>query len=242
MGFLTSDFWVPIPNSKACAARIAFHRRRYAGQMPFGLMTKLNEPAGPRGWLLLLALCPLISGCVHSRMTEPPRSAVEQLLISTAADRSLAAAMFDTFKGRKVFVEACYFESYDKPYVIGCIRDLLSTHGALLMAEAKEADIIIEPRSGALATDSSSSLIGLPSVPIMVPLSGTLSTPELYLFKSQKQLSVAKLALFAYDRNSHEHVYSSGSLVGKAAHNYYSFIGLVKITRTDLPEKKKPHK
>lgn len=205
-------------------------------------MKTTNESKGLRAWMLLIALCPLISGCVHSRMTEQPRSAVEQLLISTAADRSLQAAMFDAFKGKKVFVDTNFFESYDKLYVVGCIRNLLSTNGALLMAEAKDAEIVIEPRSGALSTDSSSSLIGIPSVPIAVPLSGTFSTPEMYLFKSQKQLSVAKLALFAYEQKSRQHVYSSGSLVGKASHNYYSFIGFLKLTKTDLPEKKRPRK
>src|SRR5436190_1943750 len=84
------------------------------------------------------------------------------------------------------------------------------------------------------ATDSSSSLLGIPSMPIAIPLAGTSSTPELYLFKSQKQFSTAKLALFAYERDSGRHVYSSGTHVGRASHKYYGFfLGLVKFTQSD---------
>jgi len=41
-----------------------------------------------------------------------------------------------------------------KPHVIGSVRDALSAHGARLMPAATNADIIVEPRSGVLSTDS----------------------------------------------------------------------------------------
>ncbi len=173
-------------------------------------------------------------------MTEPSRSAVEQLLLSTAADRSMQGVDFAAyFGGKKVFVDASYFDSYDKLYALGTLRDELSTHGALLVATAKEAEIVIEPRSGALSTDSSASLIGIPSLPLPVPVSGSaLMTPEVALFKSEKQFATAKIALLAYDAQSRRHLYSSGPLVGRAHQHYYSFLLIVKLTRSDIPEKK----
>jgi len=190
--------------------------------------------------LLVLLLGMGAAGCVQTKMTEPPRAAVEQLLLSTAADRSLASANFqNTFQDKKVFMDPAYFESYDKPYVLGAIRDTLSSHGALLVADVKDAEIIVEPRSGALSTDSTSSEVGIPAMGIPVPLSGTFSTPDLYIFKSQKQFSTAKIALLAYDAKSRQHLYSSGPLVGRAHQNYYSFLLFIKLTRTDIPEKKK---
>lgn len=186
----------------------------------------------------LVLLLPLVSGCLQTRVSEPPRTAVEQLLLSTAADRSLQSAQWDAFKDKKVFVDTNYFESYDKPYVIGALRNLLSIHGALLATNASDAEVILEPRSGALSTDSSSSLVGLPSLPIPIPWTGTFSTPELYLSKTEKLFSTAKIALLAYDQKSRRHFYSSGPLVGRATHKYYRFLGYIAITRTDLPEKK----
>jgi hypothetical protein len=191
------------------------------------------------GPLWLLFFLPGIAGCLQTRMSEPPRTAVEQLLLSTAADRSLQRIHWQMFQEKKVFVDTNYFESYDKAYVLGTVRDLLSQHGALLATNATSADIIIEPRSGALSTDSSSSLVGMPSMPIPIPFAGTFKSPEMYLWKTEKAFSTAKIALFAYDQKSREHVYSSGSLAGKASHKYYKFLGLFSVTRTDLPEKKK---
>jgi hypothetical protein len=195
-----------------------------------------------RRWVLFLALFSLglsTAGCVQTKMTEPPRAAVEQLLLSTAADRSLASARFqDMFQGKKVYVDTNYFDSYDRLYVLGTIRDALSSHGALLVAEVKEADIVVEPRNGALSTDSNSTELGIPSVPVPIPFSGTVMTPDLYIFKSQKQFSTAKIALLAYDAKTRQHLYSSGPLVGRAHQHYYSFLLFVKLTRTDIPEKR----
>src|SRR5688500_15681410 len=97
-------------------------------------------------WLLLFVS--FVSGCLQTRMTEPPRTAVEQLLLSTAADRSLQQMPWEMFKQKKVFVDTNYFEGYDRAYVLGTVRDLLSIHGALLATNANDAEIIIEPRSG----------------------------------------------------------------------------------------------
>lgn len=179
----------------------------------------------------------LMTGCVQTRVTEPKRSAVEQLLISTAADRALERLNFGAFAGRKTYVDPAYFESEDKLYVLSALRNALSEAGALLMADIKEAELVVEPRNGALSTDSSTSVVGVPSTPLPVPMAGTFLTPELALFKSQKQLSTSKLALFVYEQNSRKHV-SSAAATGKAKHNYYTLLGYFKYTSTTIPEKK----
>jgi hypothetical protein len=61
------------------------------------------------------------------------------------------------------------------------------------------------------------------------------------LNKSQKQYSTAKFALLAYATQSREHIYSSGSMVGKAHDNYFSII-FVPLHKTDVPEMKKKKK
>src|SRR5258707_1867940 len=187
---------------------------------------------------LLLAL--LAAGCATSDMTNPPRAVTEQLLLSTAADRAMTNGNFSIFNHKKVFVDSTYFESYDSKYVIGTIRDALSSAGAQLVENATNSDIIVEARSGGLSTDSSDSLIGIPKMGMPVPLSGALQIPEVALYKSQRQRSIAKFVLLAYEKNSREHFYSSGPLVGKAYNNYYKLLGMIHWTRTDIPEKSKP--
>jgi len=192
--------------------------------------------------VFLAIACLFITGCTVTDATNPARSAVEQLLISTAADRAIYSLALTNFTDKKVFLDTSYFESYDSKYVIGTIRDALSRVGARVMADATNTDIIIEARSGALSIDSSSSLIGIPNMGVPVPLSGALQVPEFALYKSQSQYSTAKIVLLAYDTHTRAHVFSSGSMVGKAYHKYYKFLGILSFTSSDLPEKKRQKK
>jgi hypothetical protein len=192
--------------------------------------------------LILVALAAvalqLTNGCTTMRQTDPARTATEQLLLSTAADRATEDAAFAQFAHKKVFLDTTYFDSYDSKYAIGAIRDALSRAGALLMAVNKDSEITIEARSGALSTDDRTYLLGLPAMGVPIPLAGTVSTPEVALYKSSKQHSTAKFALLAYTTQSREHVFSSGSMVGKAYDNYFNIL-IVPVHRTDVPEMKK---
>jgi len=181
------------------------------------------------------------AGCAFYTQTNPPRSATEQLLLSTSADRALTNIDLTIFDKQKVYVDTNYFESYDAGYALGTIRDALSRAGALLEPDAKSADIIIEPRSGAYSIDSASSLFGIPNISLPIPFSGPLPIPELALYKTQKQHSIAKFALLAYSNRSRAHIYSSGPLDG-TAFNYYHKILFIYWTTTDIPENKKKEK
>ena len=195
-----------------------------------------------RNILTVLTFCCVAStaGCMKTRLTDPKRTASEQLLLSTAADRALAEAetQVSVLAGRTVYINTSYLESYDQYYVNGAIRDLLSRAGALLMNDIKDADIVVEPRSGALSIDSGSALGGIPSIPIPIPTVATLETPEVAFFKSENQASVGKFALLAYERESRQHVFSTPALVGTAYRNHYQLLGVVKFLRTDIPEYK----
>ena len=194
------------------------------------------------GFSLLCVLAVLaLAGCADTVVTNPARSATEQLLLSTSADRAVASIDFSAFAGKKVFLDATYFDSYDSKNAIGTIRDAVSSAGAFLTPTASAADILIEARSGALSIDYSQYLIGLPSSGVPIPLAGTFNIPEVALFKDQKQKSTAKFALLAYQRANGEHFFSSGPMVGKSYNNYYKLLGFITWTGTDIPEKKKHH-
>jgi hypothetical protein len=178
----------------------------------------------------------LLGGCTTTKKTDTSRTATEQLLLSTAADRALQSANLMLFANRKVFLDTAYFDSYDSKYVIGTIRDALSRAGAILAENASNTDIIVEARSGALAIDSSETLFGIPALAAPVPLTGSLQMPELAFYKSERQRSTAKIALLAFAKGSREHIYSSGPLDGKSYDKRYRFL-FVAWLRTDIPEK-----
>lgn len=197
---------------------------------------------GKHGFCAALAAAILIvlTGCSQTGLTKPPRSASEQLLISTATDRALQQASFAYLSGKKVFVEKAFLENqYDKEYVLGAIRDYISQSGGRLVAKVEDSEIVVEPRSGALSIDASSSLIGIPESSAPLPLAGSVQIPEMALFKSEKQFSIAKLAILAYDQTSREHILSTGPLIGRANIKYYKFLGFIKYNKTTVPEKKR---
>lgn len=181
------------------------------------------------------------SGCASNDVTNPPRSATEQLLISTAMDHAMTNADLSYFANKKVFLDASYFDSYDEKYAFGEIRDALSSAGALLVDKVADCDLVVEARAGALSIDYNSSLFGIPSMGIPVPLSGSLSIPELPFFKSEDQRAYGKIALLAYDYKTRKHYYSTGPMIGKS-YNYYHEIFLFSWNSTDIPAKHKPRK
>ena len=207
----------------------------------------MEECKHPRGYTthfacacaIFIVAAAMIAGCATQEITDPARSATEQLLLSSAADQALANANLSIFAGRTVFFDFTYFDSYDSKYVEGTIRDAFSRAGALMAADNKSADVIVEARSGAYSTDTNASFFGIPAIPLPIP--GTAEVPEipqLPFYTKQEQKAYAKFALLAFDNKTHSHIYSSGSLDGKA-YNSYKSLFIVSWWATDIPEKAK---
>jgi hypothetical protein len=178
----------------------------------------------------------LLTGCHSLKVSEPKRTAAEQLLLSTAADRGLQGVDLAPLRGKKVFLEEQYFRSYDQAYILGAIRELISTNGAFLVRTIDEAEIIVEARCGGLGIDTRTSLFGIPEIPIPIPMVGTIATPEFALYKAELHDSTGKFALLAYDSKTGGYVHSTGSLAGKAYFNYYKLLGFFNWRSTDIPE------
>ena len=149
---------------------------------------------------MFLALA--VSACTTVRETSPPRTATEELLISTAADRAADRLSPAIPGGTKVFVDASYLDGTDVKYATAAIRDRLLKLGAHLVVDRKSADMVVELRSGALSIDEHSFLLGIPAFPVPIPLAGTLEFPEIALYKRVERKGIAKFAATGYDANS----------------------------------------
>lgn len=154
--------------------------------------------------LSLLVIPFLLAGCTSARRTEPARTATEQLLISTAADRA-SSSMTLGVAGKKVAIVDARFEAYDKLYVISLLEARLLELGAKVVKDAAAAEVVVEIRSGALSIDSNSWLLGIPALAIPF-FGGPIPIPELALLKRDRMEGVAKLAWTAKN--------ADGSLVG----------------------------
>lgn len=171
---------------------------------------------------MLLTLCAawmlLLAGCG----TTTKRIGTEQLLISDAVDQAVDRIDFSALKDVKIYLDSRYISSLrtnlfiDSSYVISSLRQQLTASGALIQDDREKATLIVEPRVGALGADGHDVTYGIPQ-------SGALSSavsavsgssipviPEISLGRTDAQSGVAKLVVFAYDRESREPVWQSG--------------------------------
>lgn len=183
---------------------------------------------------MLILLAPL-SACSSMRETQPPRTATEQLLMSSAVDHALDGLQLGIPPGTKIWVEAAYFDGYDQKYAVGAIRDYLLRRGGRLVADRGAADTVVEIRAGALSTNSDDMLIGFPSIGLPVPTVGSMQTPELSLVKRSENQGVAKLGLTAYDAKTGRLApYSPATpAYGYATNKRWVILSLFEWTETD---------
>jgi hypothetical protein len=174
-----------------------------------------------RFWTVALTalVAALSSGCTTARQTDPQRTATEELLISTAADRAAASITLELGSERKCFLDATNFEGLDGKYAIAAIRSSLLRKGARFVGDKKDADTIVEIRSGALSIDKRDMLVGIPSIDIPIPLAGNFGTPEIALYKSEDQEGIAKFAATAYDAKDGHFIDESTPPLGRSKIN-----------------------
>ncbi len=142
----------------------------------------------------------LLSGCTSLETSNPARTATEQLLISTAAERAAMRLNPGLPVGSKIFIDSSNFEGVDSKNAIAIIRGRLVRSGLNMVNEKSAADVIVEIRAGALSIDRRSALVGIPSFSLPLPLaSAPLTLPELALYSETDQAGVAQFALTAYD-------------------------------------------
>ncbi len=198
------------------------------------------------------ALCLLFSGgCATVRVTDPYSTATEQFLLSSAAARAVDQLSFDALRDRKVFVDATYL-SGDQAFLLGELRSKLLLGGVRIIGERKEAQIILEVRSGGVGIDRYEFLLGVSSA--VYPAISSLSTgnsnapalssssPELAILKNTKQNGIASVAYVAYwatPEHYGEVVSWSGPFVGRTLRDDWWIFGYGPRTVGNIPPAEK---
>lgn len=187
-----------------------------------------------RTWLAVAL--PVLIGCGQVRETLPARSAHEQLLISTAADRALERLPAGMLRGKRIWLDVSNLDAYDRPYVVVALRRRLLAVGALLAKSAAEAEVVLEPASGALSINRREHLVGLPSIPLPVPFAGTpLTLPEVALFKAVYYRGRAKFIFAAYDPSTGEKAFDAPTCQGDSLSAFWWLLLFGPFEAGDLP-------
>lgn len=146
--------------------------------------------------LIAATIVATVAGCSSTRTSNTARTATEQVLLSSAIDRSLSNVSFEPMRSRKVFIDEKYLDSVDKGYLVATLRHKALAAGATLASSADDAELVIEARSGGVGTDTEDTFVGIPEIGIPgMPI----SIPELKLMQRSTQLGTAKIGLVAYD-------------------------------------------
>lgn len=184
--------------------------------------------------LTLLTALLLSTGCTSWKHTVPERTAIEQMLISTSADRAIDTSGLD-IAAKKIFLDTQFTIGYDKEYAISAIRESLNRQTVVVDA-IEEAEVLVEARVGAMSVDRSEFLIGFPSMPLPIGTEGdgpVLKTPEIPFFRITRHYGRSKIALFARDKATGNFLGSTGIHFGRARHTDWVIL-FVPFTTTDL--------
>ncbi len=176
--------------------------------------------------LALLSL--LLSGAVLGCGTTREKLATEQLLLSDAVDRAVARIDFSPLAHEKVYLDTRFIQFQNKGlvntnYVVSSLRQQLVVAGCLLQDSAEESDYVVEARVGTLGSDGHDINYGLPpnntvnAAATLVSNSVPLPTlPELSLARKTEDMAAAKIAVFAYHRESRRPIWQSGNSVARS--------------------------
>jgi hypothetical protein len=193
-----------------------------------------------------LVLCLALAGCTTARDTDPPESATEQLLISSAVDDAVSKLKITLPAGTALFVDAQYLDTtpgdhqrYPK-YLIGSVRDHLARQGFRIAEERKGAEVVVELRSGAQSIDHDGYLIGLPGFSAPVPMAGTMTLPEIALYKRDQRLGIAKVALTFLNRADGSLAAPGATAFGRADRTGWTALLFYSWEKDDLPPESRP--
>lgn len=175
--------------------------------------------------LACLILAVALIGCG----TTKTRVATEQLLMSDAVDEAVARVDFRAMSGAKVYFDTQYIKNIkgfgfvNADYIISSLRQQMIAADCRLQDDKEEADFIIEARVGTLGTNGHEVVYGVPAnqslttAATLVPnVPQVPSLPEISLAKKDAQLGAAKIAVFAYERESKRPVWQSGVAQAKS--------------------------
>ena len=192
----------------------------------------------PRTCVGAVALAVLLSaGCGSVRETLPARSAMEQLLMSTAADRAVEQLVVGSFADRAVYLDPTNLDCQDKAYVLQRVKSALRAGGARIVDGRDDAEIVLEAASGALSINRREFLFGLPAVPFPLQIGGEpVKLPEVPLWKLITYRGRAKLLFSAVDVCTDETVAGIDTCHGKARDSYWWLLVVGPMRHTDLPE------
>ncbi len=176
---------------------------------------------GP-SWQFLLGLS-LVAASIAGCGATKSRIATEQLLVSDAVDDAVSSIDFRHLSGRKVFFDSKFVRNVkgagfvNADYIISSLRQQMIAADCRMVENHDEADVIVEARVGTLGADGTEVTYGIPAsnalstAATLVPGAPIIpAIPEISFARKEGQVGAAKIAVFAYERETGRPIWQSG--------------------------------
>jgi hypothetical protein len=175
----------------------------------------------------MAALCALwlVVGCGTTR----EKLATDQLLLSDAVDRAVANIDFSPLSNETVYLDTQYIDPVkgqgfvNADYIVSSLRQQMLLAGCRLQERREDAMFVVEPRVGALGSDGHDVNYGLPASQGLNTAASLVTgtaplpvLPEISLARKTDDSAAAKIAVFAYHRESRLPVWQSGTSVARS--------------------------
>lgn len=179
------------------------------------------------------AVCFLVSGCADPRITNTGRNAVEQLLLTNAADRSVSKLDFRMLAGEKIRIDYSNLAPQtEKNYVQAILEARVAAAGAIIALKADEAKYVLRPVCATLATEDSKIMFGTPQLPVPIPdMSLSLVIPELPLFKRINRYGHCKLAVEILEAKTNKQARVVGPAISSSIYTNWVICFIPFVTR-----------
>ncbi len=175
----------------------------------------------------------LMSGCAEPNITRTGRNAIEQLVLTTAADRTVGKMSFRFLKGEKVRIDYTNMTpQVDKNYIQGILENRVSATGAIIALKPDEAKYVLRPVCATFATEDDKIMFGTPQLPIPIPEAGiSVIIPELPLFKRIRRFGYCKLAVEILEAKTNKLVKVEGPFISGAINTNWVILFFPFVTR-----------
>src|SRR4051812_11075960 len=97
-------------------------------------------------------------GCATIRVTDPPRTATEQFLLTESARKAVAELSLEGLRDQLVWMDTLYLSGLSQPslehsFLLGELRARLLREGVRLAPKREGATVVLEVRSGGVGVD-----------------------------------------------------------------------------------------
>jgi len=157
--------------------------------------------------LIFGGLCLLVIVPVGCRTTVPSthseKSGTHQLLLNSSADTVIKAFDYSPLSERLCYLDTAGLGGESDGYLPYRIREQMSLYGVRFAESREKADVIVEVGLAAYGTDAEKDEVGIVEAD---------SLPDFSVCTRGTQYGVAKLSLFAWEKESGKAIWHSGTL------------------------------